>query len=174
MTEQVEGQNAKDPAMWSRAFAQKIGALLGLPASEIPPSEASLREATTTLLGEMTEDIRHLRGEQWNWIEHLSRFLIDREADPGQVNQDQAALWVLGRPLSPRLELLHEVRSYAAFLRIKYGFERPADESDEWTDEDRHDCQLAAWRRLDDEDPYPWSEAADDANAGCDWKEIQA
>ena len=39
---------------------------------------------------------------------------------------------------------------------------RPADESDEWTDEDRRDFQLAAWKRLDEEAPYPWPEAVDD------------
>jgi hypothetical protein len=32
------------------------------------------------------------------------------------------------------------------------------DESDTWTEEDERDATLAALRRLDEEDPYPWQE----------------
>ena len=65
----------------------------------------------------------------------------------------------------PPLELLAEVRNYVAFLRSSHGLERPADESDEWSGEDERDLQLAARKRLDDEDPYAWPEDPGNAPA---------
>jgi hypothetical protein len=135
---------AKGEPIWSRAFAQKIGGLLGFP---VGPEGAIPAEAEA-LLRDMTEDLRYLRFAQWRWIEHLTRFLGERWAAP------------------PGLEGLREVRSYVAFLRSSYGNEKPADESDEWSDEDRRDIQLAARRRLEEEDPYPWPEEPDNARAG--------
>jgi hypothetical protein len=136
---------AKGEPIWSRAFAQKIGTVLGFPAG----SEGTIPAEAEALLRELTEDLRYLRFAQWRWIEHLARFLGEREAAP-----------------PPGLERLREVRSYVAFLRNLYGNEQPADESDEWSDEDRRDIQLAARRRLEEEDPYPWPEEPGNARAG--------
>jgi hypothetical protein len=135
---------AKGEPIWSRAFAHKIGTLLGFPAG----LEGTIPAEAEALLRDLTEDLRYLPLAKWNWIEHLTRFLSEREA-----------------PLPHALERLREVRGYVAFLRNSYGNEQPADESDEWSDEDRRDFQLAARRRLE-EDPYPWPEEPDNARAG--------
>src|SRR4051794_15526325 len=124
----------QDEAIWSRGFARRVGDFLGAPA----PAEGPDRAEVETLLRELAEDLRYLPLAQWSWIEHLPRFLGERAGASSPV------------------EKLREVRSYAGFLRA----EHPADEGDEWSDEDRQDCQLAARRRLEEEDPYPWPEAA--------------
>ena len=63
-------------------------------------------------------------------------------------------------------EKLIEMQRLVLFLRGRYGREQPADEDDEWSDEDRQDMQLAARRRLEEEDPYPWPEDPENAHAG--------
>src|SRR5271155_806515 len=105
----------KDPAMWSRAFARKIGALLGFAATESAPAETKEPNDAEKLLLEITEDLRYLPLAQWNWVEHLTQFLANGKVSPTES---------VGK--------LREIRSYIAFLRSSHGNEQPADEDDEW------------------------------------------
>jgi hypothetical protein len=154
-----------DPAVWSRAFARQLGALLGVAAPDVESSDVPVRDEAEALLGELAEAFRRLPLQQWNWVEHLTRSLVDRAAEQGPAC-DQGARPAAGCLLSERLDKLREVRSYAAFLLLAHGYPQPADESDEWSEEDRRDLQLAARKRLDEEDPYPWPEGRTDAQPG--------
>jgi hypothetical protein len=139
----------KDPAVWSRHFARSIGGVVGCPTPEATSADPALRQEAETILGEMTEDLRHLPVGQWGRVERLACFLAAEQPAPDAV-----------------LDRLREIRSYVAFLRNSYGLDRPADESDAWSDEDRRDVQAAALRRAEAEDPYPWPGERDDARAG--------
>jgi hypothetical protein len=59
------------------------------------------------------------------------------------------------------VEQLRQVRDLAQFLRSKHGLPKPADEDDEWSDEDRRDFSAAARKRLGEEGPYPWEDEPD-------------
>jgi hypothetical protein len=74
---------------------------------------------------------------------------------PKEIEEIAGALWYLP------LEKLAEVRQLVWSLKEQHGYDEPIDDSDEWTDEDREECQRAARQRLDAEDPYPWEDAGD-------------
>ena len=46
-----------------------------------------------------------------------------------------------------------EAKTFVLSLKERYGYEKPVDCSDDWTEEDSKDAQIASLRRLDQEDP---------------------
>jgi hypothetical protein len=71
-----------------------------------------------------------------------------------QIDEIVQALWHL-----PADKLL-EAKNFVLSLKERFGYAKPVDCSDEWTDEDRRDFTLASMRRLEEEDP---TEAEDGA-----------
>ncbi len=144
--------------MWSRRFAHDIAKVLGFLTAETVQDgkDNALRQDGTRVVEEITEHIRYLPLEQVNWTEDMARFLVQMESNGGA--EQNSLRWQFAK--------LRELCAFVAFLRGCYGTEQPADESDEWTDEDRHDFTLDSLRRLEEKDPYPWPENSADAQAG--------
>jgi hypothetical protein len=70
-----------------------------------------------------------------------------------EIEEITAALWHLP------LDKLQEVRVLVTSLKERFGYDEPVDDSDEWTDEDRHEFTRASLRRLEEQDPWPEEEA---------------
>jgi hypothetical protein len=64
----------------------------------------------------------------------------------GQIDEIVKALWHL-----PADKLL-EAKNFVLSLKERYGYEKPVDCSEDWTEEDMKDAQIASLRRLDRED----------------------
>lgn len=128
----------KDPAMWSRRFARDVARELGI------GDEAMADSRVDSLIGELTEQFRYLPLRQVNLTQRYARFLR-----AGQ-SEDR------GSPptLDSAVAALDEACELARFQRTRHGYSQPADENDEWSDEDRRDFANAAWERLDREDPW--------------------
>ena len=134
--------------IWSRHFAQQIAGILGFPRPEETPDgwDEALRREGERLVAEITEDFRHLHDSKViGWAIDLARFLAARE--DGAKDGCRPHDWIIAR--------LREIREYALFLRGRHGSALPADEKDYWTEEDLHDLQVATWRRLEEDDPWP-------------------
>ncbi len=117
--------------IWSRQFAWGIARELGWSPGGAPFTEdAAVRQQVEELVGEITEDFRHLSPPYVDWAEDLARLLRAREAAPASSD------WLLGA--------LREVRTYVAFLRARFGMAEPMDESDCWTEKDEFDLTLSA------------------------------
>jgi hypothetical protein len=152
-------------AIWSRHFAREVARTLGYPppegSADLPGVEEYRAEADG-ILDEITEAFRYLHANgKIDQALTLARFL--RAEDVPLPTGQRSWGWLPQK--------LREVRDYVLFLRQRYGEEHPADESDEWTDEDRRDCTLASMRRLEEEDPWPEDDSypekePEDAHAG--------
>jgi hypothetical protein len=129
-------QPEKDPAMWSRRFAREIVSCLDV------VWEGKCANEAESVVNDLTEAFRYLPPGQVNATERFAKFLRTSAAE------------VSREPLSSdwAVRALREIVDFAMFLRSRHGYPRPADENDEWSDEDRRDFALAAWRRLDEED----------------------
>jgi hypothetical protein len=143
--------------IWSKRFAQDIGKILGFPMPETAPDgqDEKLQQEGMQLVEEVTEDFRYLHGAPVNWVFDLARFLA-RDAEPTKAL----------RPYGWPVEKLRELREYQRFLRQRHGTDQPADESDEWSEEDERDLTLASLQRIEEEDHNPWPEDQADAQAG--------
>ncbi len=64
-----------------------------------------------------------------------------------QIDEIVQALWHLPA------DKLVEAKNFVLSLKERYGHEKPVDCSDDWTEEDMKDAQIASLRRLDQEDP---------------------
>lgn len=122
-----------DPTIWSRQFALDIARVLGLLSDGFPASQLA------PLIGELTETFRYLPPAQLNATENYARFLRAGLSDGGDART----------ALEQSLRALHEVSDLAGFLRARHGYPLPADESDEWSDEDRQDITKAALLRIE-------------------------
>lgn len=148
-----------DKPIWSALFARQIAETLGyaVPGVSSGTSAIPFTSETEQVVQDVTEAFRYLGPDQLRLTADFAAFLRsrpeNREEASMSVRQSWAAIY------------LAEVRELARFLRERYGAAEPADEKDYWTEEDRRDAQAAAWRRMEEEDPYPWEEA-DDAHAG--------
>jgi hypothetical protein len=133
--------------IWSQRFAWGIARSLGWsPPDAVPSSDhGEIWREVEELVGRITEDFRYLPFEQIGWAEDLAQFFRAREAREEQALPPGG--WLLSK--------LREIREYVAFLRTRYGSAQPADESDEWTEEDLRDLSRATWQRLEEEDPWP-------------------
>lgn len=127
----------KDPAMWSRRFAREVAQSLGISGESLSDPRVD------TLLSELTEEFRYLPIARVNAIDRYASFLRASQ----EVGTDSATR------VRSILGALVEVCELARFLRSRHGYSRPADEDDEWSDEDRRDFARAAWERLDSEAP---------------------
>ncbi|MBI1915702.1 MAG: hypothetical protein HYS12_13365 [Planctomycetes bacterium] len=136
-------------AIWSMHFAREIARTLGYPPPEGSadlPSVEEYRAEADEIVDEIKEAFRYLHGgDKINQALAFARFLSTQDI-PSPTGQ---------RPWGWLPQKLREVRDYVLFLRQRYGEEYPADESDEWTEEDERDFTLASLRRLEEEDPWP-------------------
>jgi hypothetical protein len=64
-----------------------------------------------------------------------------------QIDEIVQALWHLP------IDKLVEVKAFVLYLKEEYGYEKPVDCSEEWTEEDEHDFTRASVTRLEEEDP---------------------
>ena len=136
-----------DNAVWSRRFAQQVAQVLGFPTPETSPDgrDAALRAQGSALMEEITEAFRYLPASQLGAVRNLARFLRESEGNgPGPL------------PCGWAVQKLGELRDYAQFLRARHGYPQPADESDEWTEEDERDFAAASARRAEEAAPYEW------------------
>jgi hypothetical protein len=133
--------------IWSKRFAEQVAQSLGYPLPEGDPAAGDVRllQEADGIIKEITETFRYLPFEQINLTEDFARFL------QAQEEKTRSGIRAYAWPIFA----LRAVRDLAAYLRSRYGTELPADESDDWTDEDRRDAQLAYMRRLEEEDPWP-------------------
>ncbi len=76
---------------------------------------------------------------------------------PQQVAEISLALWYLP------LHRLAEVRNLVMTIKQECGYQEPIDDSDEWTDDDRRECQEESIKRWDEREG---TDAATDARAG--------
>jgi hypothetical protein len=150
----------KDPAMWSSLFAHQMAEALGyaVPGSNPEPSALPFGPEEGKIVREVTEAFRYLPPTKIQQALDFAWFLRKEKIDGYQMPPSIRRSWAA--------EKLIELRDLVLFLRGRYGREQPADEDDEWSDEDRRDMQLAARRRLEEEDPYPWPEDPENAHAG--------
>jgi hypothetical protein len=134
-------------AIWSMHFARQIAQRLGYGPPDAPPGALGidLGAEPERIIQEMTESFRYLPPEQINLALNYAAFLRAHAIDACHPAQ---------RPFQ-MAEKLREVCDLTFFLRTRYGTSEPADEKDYWTDEDRREFQEAAWRRLEEEDPWP-------------------
>jgi hypothetical protein len=75
---------------------------------------------------------------------------------PKEIAELSLDLWYL--PLAQ----VAQVRELVQELMEKHGYDRPTDDSDEWTEEDMREATIASMRRFDEEHP------------GEDWSELPA
>jgi hypothetical protein len=145
-----------EEAIWSNLFARQVAQKLGygVPDSAADPTAIVFDAEAEQIAKELCEAFRYLRPEQIRTVTDFADFLRTNRLHGQSVYRPS---WVPA--------LFREVRDLALFLKERYGEDQPADEKDYWTDEDRRDAQLASWRRLEEEDPYPW-EDPEDAQAG--------
>ncbi len=64
------------------------------------------------------------------------------------IDEISQILWFLP------LDKLTDVRQYVISLKERHGYDKPVDDSDEWTEEDMRDATQASMKRLDEEDPW--------------------
>jgi hypothetical protein len=145
-----------EEAIWSSLIARRVAQKLGYGLPDTPADAgAILFDADAEQVAkELCEAFRYLRPEQIRTATDFADFLRTNRLDGAGVHRPT---WVP--------QMFREVRDLALFLKERYGEDQPADEKDYWTDEDRRDAQLASWRRLEEEDPYPW-EDPEDAQTG--------
>jgi hypothetical protein len=112
--------------VWSQRFAEDIARAL----------ECSDEGVVT----ELAETFRHLPPEKIQWARDFASFL--RGQAPSGTTGPALAGWLTAK--------LREVLDFAVFLRGRYGYEQPVEESDTWTEEDERDATLAALRRREE------------------------
>ena len=128
--------------MWSKWLAEEIARTLGY-----APEALGEEQRPQAIVGELAEAFRYLPPDKLQLARDFASFLRGQSPPTGPG-------WE-----SLLVDRLGEVRDLALFLKGRYGYEQPVDESDEWTEQDERDATLAALRRLDQEDPYPWEES---------------
>jgi hypothetical protein len=74
---------------------------------------------------------------------------------PKEIAEISLDLWYLP------LDKVKEIRELVRTLKGEHGFDKPVDDSDEWSEEDLRDLTLASLRRFDEEGP--WEEEGTDA-----------
>jgi hypothetical protein len=143
--------------IWSRHFAGDIAKLFGFPMPETAPDgkDEGLRQEGARLVEEITEQFRYLPGEPTNWVFNFARFLRSEVEEGSGI-----------RPYGWPVHKLREVLEYQSFLRQRHGTRQPADESDEWSEEDRRDFSLESLRRWDEDNPQAWPEDPAGAQRG--------
>jgi hypothetical protein len=142
--------------IWSQRFAQQVVKILQGKSPTQWGDEPALPPDVQELQDEVKEAFRYLPFEQITWTQDFAGYLRRQMEQEGREPDG----WLRDK--------LREVKEFAVYLKGRFGTELPADESDEWTDEDRHDFSLATWRRLEEEDPWPeddYPEAEDQGNA---------
>jgi hypothetical protein len=78
---------------------------------------------------------------------------------PKEIAEISLILWYLP------LEKVEEIKKLVLELKQKHGYDKPVDDSDEWTEEDMREAADEVFRRLDKEDPYDWEEIPKDKEA---------
>jgi hypothetical protein len=143
--------------IWSRHFANDIAKLFGFPMPDAAPdgNDVALQQEGERLVGEITEHFRYLPGEPTNWVLNFARFL---KSEIGEENASRLYGWPVQK--------LRELFEYQSFVRQRHGTLQPADESDEWTEEDRRDFSLDCLRRWDEDNPQAWPEDPASAQRG--------
>lgn len=133
-----------DP-IWSRTFARQIAETLGYRRkdTEADTGLVDFDPKAEQTIEEVTEAFRYLSADKVQCGLDFAEFLRSR------IDSSYCP------PPSYVPEKLREVRDLVLFLREKYGTDEPADESDEWSDEDERNLIADTWRHSVEEGGRP-------------------